>query len=119
MLVSVLITELLKCFWLNCSGYMFKEVLYLLVLILSEPVREKTNNLHRQKQRRRSAELCSNFVFATRIVLSLFFLKPEFQCSSLLLLLQADLCWTWSETQIVGFLMQRLKCKKVTFFSTT
>ena len=23
---------------------------------------------------------------------------------------QAGLCWTWSETQIVGFLMHRLKC---------
>ena len=25
---------------------------------------------------------------------------------------QAGLCWTWSETQIVGFVMHRLMCKK-------
>ena len=24
---------------------------------------------------------------------------------------QAGLCWTWSETQIVGFFMHRLMCK--------
>ena len=24
---------------------------------------------------------------------------------------QAGLCWTWSETQIVGFFMHRLECK--------
>ena len=29
---------------------------------------------------------------------------------------QAGLCWTWSETQIVGFLMHRLKFKLLTFF---
>ena len=33
-----------------------------------EPHHGKTNNLHRRKQRRRSAKLISAFVFATRIV---------------------------------------------------
>ena len=45
-----------------------------------EPRRERTNNLHRRKQRRRSA-----FVFATRIVQFLLYLIPKFQASSLLL----------------------------------
>ena len=41
-----------------------------------EPPREKTNNLHRRKQRRRfavTAKLISAFVFASRIVHFLFF----------------------------------------------
>ena len=52
------------------------------------------------------------FVFATQIVQSFFFLNPKFQVSSLLLTVQAGLCQTWSETQIVGFLMRRLICEK-------
>ena len=43
-----------------------------------------------------SAQLISIFVFAIRIVLSLF-LNPKFQASSL----TAGLCRSWSETQVV------------------
>ena len=32
---------------------------------------------------------------------------------------QAGLCWTWSETQIVGFLMHRLNYHSVVCYSTT
>ena len=49
-----------------------------------------------------------SFVFATWIVLFPFFLNPKFQGSSLLLLLYRLVCQTRSETQTVGFLMQRL-----------
>ena len=31
---------------------------------------------------------------------------------------QADLCWTWSETQIVGFLMHRLICNDLEVYLT-
>ena len=60
---------------------------------LHEPMHGKTYNLHRRKQRRRSAvtaKLISTFVFATRIA--------QFQRN----------CWTRSETHIDGFLMHRL-----------
>ena len=58
---------------------------------LFEPPHGKTNNLHRRKQRRRSAsrpgftvtaKLISAFVFATRIVQFLLYLTPKFQASS-------------------------------------
>ena len=57
-----------------------------------EPPHGKTNNLHRRKQRRRSASRLGAFVFATRIVQFLFFLKPKFQASSLLLWLYSLIC---------------------------
>ena len=51
-----------------------------------EPPHGKTNNLHRRKQRRRSALQADHaFVFSTRIVQSSSFLNPKFQASSLLL----------------------------------
>ena len=57
--------------------------------VRNEPVREKTNNLHGRKQRRRSAssfavtaKLISAFVFTTWIVQYLFYLNPKFQASS-------------------------------------
>ena len=57
-----------------------------------------------------NTKLISAFVFATRIVQPLFFSNPKFQDSSLLFeTVQAGLCRTWSETQIVGFLKHRLK----------
>ena len=51
------------------------------------------------------------FVFATRIVQSLFFLNPKFQVSSHLLRLYSPVCVgrTWSETPKTGFLTTRLK----------
>ena len=52
-----------------------------------EPRREKTGFLHMGKQRRRlvTAKLISAFVFATWIVLSLYFPNLKFQASSNLL----------------------------------
>ena len=62
-----------------------------------EPRHEKTGFFNMQKQRRRSAsrvtaKLISAFVFATRIVQSLFFLNPKFQASSHLLWLYSPVC---------------------------
>ena len=53
----------------------------------NKPRHEKTCFLHMQKQRRRSAfaviaKLIRAFVFATKIVQSLYFLNPKFQVSS-------------------------------------
>ena len=46
-------------------------------------------------------------VFATQIVQFLFFLNPKFsRLDPASVTVQAGLCWTWSELQIVGFLMQ-------------
>ena len=45
----------------------------------NEPLHVKNNNLHKQKQRRRSAKPISAFVSATRIVQSLYFLNQNFQ----------------------------------------
>ena len=60
---------------------------------LFEPRYEKTDFLNILKQRRRSAaQLISAFVFATRIVQSLFFLNPKFQASSHLLWLYSPIC---------------------------
>ena len=55
---------------------------------------EKTGFLHMRKQRRRSvtAKLISAFVFAARIVQSLYFLNPKFQASSHLLWLYSPAC---------------------------
>ena len=53
-----------------------------------EPPHGKTNNLHRRKQRCRSA----SFVFATRIVQFFFFLNPKSQDSSCLLWLYSPVC---------------------------
>ena len=54
--------------------------------LLCEPRYEKTGFLHMQKRRHRSAaQLISPFVFAIRIVQSLFYLNPKIQASSHLL----------------------------------
>ena len=68
-----------------------------LSLTIIEPPRGKTNNLHRRKQRRRSAsrffaKLISAFVFATRIVQFLFYLNPKFQDSSSFRCLYRSIC---------------------------
>ena len=73
-------TQLLS-FPVNCSAP-----------LIYEPPREKTNNLHKRKQRHRTAKLISAFVFATRIVHFLVFLNPKFQASSLLLWLCSLIC---------------------------
>ena len=52
-----------------------------------------------------TAQLISTFDFATWRVQSLLNLKLKFQAS---VTVQARLCLTWSETQIVGFLTRRL-----------
>ena len=76
---------------------------------------EKTRFLPMRKLRRScavTAQLISAFVFASRIVQSLFFLNPKFYDSSLLLRhVQANLCQTWSEAHKISFLMLLLKCK--------
>ena len=64
--------------------------------VIYEPPHGKTNNLHRRKQRRRSAsrsaKLISAFVFATRIVQFLFYLNTKFQASSSFLCLCRPVC---------------------------
>ena len=59
-----------------------------------EPRYEKTGILHMRKQRRRSvnAKLISAFVFATRVVRSLYHLNSKFQASSHLLWLYRPVC---------------------------
>ena len=86
----------------------------MIIDIINEPLHGKTNNLHMQKQRHKPASQnleadISIFVFATGIVQFLYFLNPELAASSQLLW-PNSLGQTWSETQIVGFVMQRLKC---------
>ena len=63
--------------------------------LIFELPHEKTNNLHMQKQRHRSASrspLISAFVFTTRIVQFLYFLNPKFPVSSRLLCLYSPVC---------------------------
>ena len=56
------------------------------------PRYEKTGFSHMRKQRRRSAQLISAFVFAIRIVQALFYLIPKFQASSHLLWQHSPVC---------------------------
>ena len=70
-----------------------------LLTMVFEPSHEKTNNLHRRKQRRRSAsrlavtaKLISAFFFPTRIVHFLFYLNPKFQASSSFLCFNRSIC---------------------------
>ena len=68
---------------------------YQVLITFYEPHHEKTGILHMRKQRRRSAvtaKLISAFVFATRIVQSLFYLNPKFQASSHLVRLYIPVC---------------------------
>ena len=50
-----------------------------------EPHHEKNRFLFMRKQRRRSAELISTFVFAIHVYQFLIFVNPKFQVCSLLL----------------------------------
>ena len=64
---------------------------------LLEPRREKTEGFACAKAKTQiscavTAQLISAFVFATRIVQSLFFLNPNFQASSYLLWLYRPVC---------------------------
>ena len=73
--------------WENCCITWTNVVCY----ETHEPQLEKTNVLHMQKQRCRSAvtaKLISAFVFATWIVQYLYFLNTKFQASSNLQLLK-------------------------------
>ena len=71
-----------------------------------EPRCEKTGFLYMRKQRSRSAsaKLISAFVFATRIVQSLYFLNPKFQASNHL---RCGSTRTCSEPPKTGFLTTR------------
>ena len=51
-----------------------------------------SNDIIEPSQRRRSAQLIIAFVFATRIVQSLYFFNPKFQASSFLLSLYRTVC---------------------------
>ena len=52
----------------------------------------------------RNCTAISAFVFAARIVQSLFFLNPKFQASRpASVTVQADLCQTWSEPKLLVF----------------
>ena len=54
-----------------------------------------------------TAKLISAFLFAKRIVQSLYFLYTKFQEISCVVS-QPGLCWTWLETPKTGFLTTRL-----------
>ena len=63
----------------------------------NEPPRGKTNNLHMRQTKTQisfavTAKLIITFVFATRIVLFLFYLNPKFQASSSFLCLYRSVC---------------------------
>ena len=55
-----------------------------------------------------TAQLISTVVFVTRILQFLSYLNPKFKDNPAYVAVQSGLCQTWSETPIVGFLMQRL-----------
>ena len=97
-----------------------------------EPRREKTSFLHMRKTKTQisfavTAKLISAFIFATRIVQSLYFLNTKFQASSHLLWLyslvgpgrkprgpvfsqRGSYNLTLSKATKIGFLQMRLKC---------
>ena len=77
---------------------------------LYQPSREKTGfYICKNKdadQLRGNREADQRLCFAIRIVLSLYYLHPKFQASSVAV--QTGLCQTWSETPKTGFLTTRL-----------
>ena len=82
-------TEYSPCF--------FGGIMLLQYLSLLEPRREKTGFLHMRKTKTQisfavTAKLISAFVFATRIVQSLYFLNLKFQASSHFLWLYSPVC---------------------------
>ena len=89
--------------------------------VIDELSHGKTSNLHRRKQRRRSAsqlisfavtaKLISAFVLATRIVLSLFFLNPKFPASlAIFCACTGRFVSDLVGNHIVGFPTMRLRC---------
>ena len=84
-----------------------------------EPMHGKTNNLHRRKQRHRSAlqHLCFPYTVTTQIVQFLYFLNPKFPAFNHLLWLHNTVCvgsgrnpncW-FSQTQAHIILITRVK----------
>ena len=75
-----------------------------------EPRHEKNGYLHMRISCAVTVQLISAFVFTIQIVQSLFYLNPKFQASIhlLWLIMQPDLCRTWSYTPKTGFLTMRL-----------
>ena len=68
-----------------------------IITALIEPCREKTGFLHMRKTKTQiscavTAQLISAFVFATRIVQSLYYLNPKLQASSHLVWLYSPVC---------------------------
>ena len=55
-----------------------------------------------------TAQLISTVVFVTRILQFLSNLNPKLKDNCASVAVQSQLCQTWSETPIVGFLMPRL-----------
>ena len=97
------------CFFLNVSlehkvmessytGNHLMQLMFIInihVVMSYEPRREKTGFLHMRKTQISfavTAKLISAFVFATRIVQSLYYLNPKFQASSHLLWLYSLVC---------------------------
>ena len=72
------------------------QIMHIVKLIIFEPRREKIGFLHMRKQNEISfavtAKLISAFVFAIRIVQSLFYLNLKFQASSHLVWLYSPVC---------------------------
>ena len=76
---------------------------------LNEPRCEKIGFFAYAKTKTQNNCAFSAFVFATRIVQSIYYLNPKFQTSSHSVAVQPGLCQTWSETPTTGFLTTRLK----------
>ena len=77
--------------------------------MLYEPPHGKSNNLHLRKQGRRSALQSSNCEADQRLCFHYMDSAiPLLHISQISQTAQAGLCQTWSENQIVGFLMQIL-----------
>ena len=55
-----------------------------------------------------TAQLISTVDFVTRILQFLSYLNPKCKDNPASVAVESGLCQTWSETKVVGFLMQRL-----------
>ena len=87
------------------------------MILAYEPPHQKTNNLHICKNKGADqlhvnweAGQCLCFRYTDSTILLLKSDISSFYPSSVTV--QAGSCQTWSETQIVGFLMRRLICEK-------
>ena len=65
------------CVFLAHANWTLENGLNTSLLEKNEPLHGKTNNLHRRKQRRRSALHDQRLCFATQIVQFLYFLNPK------------------------------------------